>query len=180
MPQNLEIKLACAPDDLASIAGRLHGRILNARSCIEQIDTYFNALHGRLKLRQITDDHGHSAELIQYSRPTVAGARTSTYHRIAISPERETDLLAALSTSLGIVAVVRKRRTVAIWRATRIHLDEVDLLGQFVELETVIADAGGDAAAREEFAEVMQWLQLGELNAIPGSYCDLMIATRAT
>jgi adenylate cyclase class IV len=72
---------------------------------------------------------------------------------------------------------VRKQRTVAIWRSTRIHLDQVEGLGQFVELETVLGNAPeGDAVGRVEFDDVVGWLGLASLEAIPGSYSDLLIA----
>jgi predicted adenylyl cyclase CyaB len=172
--QNLEIKVSCSRQEFAAIASRLRAREVVAQPPFEQVDTYFLVPHGRLKMRRITDQRGRSAELIQYRRPSVSGARTSIYNRIPFSAKQARDLISALGASLGTVAIVRKQRTVAIWQSTRIHFDDVQSLGLFVELETVIADAGSEAAGAAEFADVMDWLQIGMLESIPGSYCDLM------
>jgi adenylate cyclase class IV len=177
VPQNIEIKLACTPGQTAEIQRRLNERQLSATNHLGQIDTYFRVPHGRLKLREIDAAGEHSAELIQYHRPDDPGARTSTYRRISVDPEQAESLKAALCDALGELVTVRKQRTVAIWRSTRIHLDQVEGLGQFVELETVLGNAPeGDAVGRVEFDDVVGWLGLASLGAIPGSYSDLLIA----
>lgn len=46
-------------------------------------------------------------------------------------------LCAALATAIGIRGVVVKRRHLLLWQTVRIHLDEVERLGRFIELEAV-------------------------------------------
>jgi predicted adenylyl cyclase CyaB len=83
------------------------------------------------------------------------------------------ELRAALAETVGVAAVVTKTRDVAILGRTRIHLDSVEGLGEFVELETVIEGQDeGDAA--EELAEVADALGLGAYERIAGSYGDLV------
>jgi len=181
VPQNIEIKVACTPGQFAEIQRHLNERQLSATDHLFQIDTYFRVPHGRLKLREIDAAGEHSAELIQYHRPDALGARTSSYRRIPVDSDQGASLKAALCSALGELTTVRKQRTVAIWRSTRIHLDQVEGLGRFVELETVLGDAPDSAAAgRVEFDDVVNWLELASLESIPGSYSDLLIAKGQT
>lgn len=172
MPQNIELKVACSASQFGAVRDRLNQRLLRSCETLIQVDTYFRVPCGRLKLREIESDGIRFAELIQYDRPDVAGARTSTYQRIDVNPELKSALLAAL----GELVTVRKRRTVAIWQATRVHLDVVEGLGQFVELETVLdAAEGSKERGRAEHDDVVEWLGLANMEPIPGSYSDLLI-----
>jgi adenylate cyclase class IV len=86
------------------------------------------------------------------------------------------ELKPALLATLGELVTVRKRRTVAIWQSTRIHLDEVDGLGLFIELETVLDEGERSTErGRAEYDDVVEWLDLASLEPIPGSYSDLLI-----
>jgi predicted adenylyl cyclase CyaB len=124
---------------------------------------------GRLKLREI---EGATAELIQYARPDEPAARASDYVIASIpdpAPLRE-----ALARALGVRAVVAKRRTLFLWRHTRVHLDDIEGLGAFLELETVITDQS-EADARAEIAEA---LAIRDQDQLACSYVDLVEAQR--
>jgi len=130
--------------------------------------------HGRLKLREID---GATAELIQYARPDEPTARASDYVLALVTdPDRLRD---ALARALGVRAVVAKRRALYLWRHTRIHLDDVDGLGAFLELETVITDQS-EAEARAEIAEAAAALGIRDEDRLAGSYVDLVEALTAT
>lgn len=101
---------------------------------IEQRDTYFNVLSGGLKLRE---ESPGSAHLIQFERADEPKQRESRYRIIGI--EDGAQLRAALQSALGVGVVVVKRRRLHVWRDVRIHLDDVDGLGTFIELEAVAA-----------------------------------------
>jgi predicted adenylyl cyclase CyaB len=127
---------------------------------------------GRLKLREI---EGAAAELIQYARPDEPAARASDYVIASIpdpAPLRE-----ALARALGVRAVVAKRRTLFLWRRTRIHLDDVEGLGAFLELETVITDQS-EADARAEIAEAAAALAIRDQDWLACSYVDLVEARK--
>jgi adenylate cyclase class IV len=176
VPRNIEIKVACTEAQCVAIRARLETRSPVSIEQLSHIDTYFQVPRGRLKVREIRSSHGHSAELIQYFRTDQTGHRTSTYHRVPISTEQLAGIDVALSAALPVLVTVQKERTVAIWRSTRIHLDQVETLGHFVELETVLDDAQlNDAHGRAEFDSVVDWLGLAGLESIPGSYSDLII-----
>src|SRR3954467_2157463 len=108
------------------------------RGELRQRDTYFAARRGRLKLRE--QDPG-GAELIAYERADAAQARESRYR---IAPVADPGALReALDAALRQAPVVDKRRRLLVWAGVRIHLDRVEGLGDFVELEGV-ADAESD------------------------------------
>jgi homotetrameric cytidine deaminase len=132
------------------------------RGEIVQRDTYFAHASGRLKLREQTPG---AAELIQYRRPDEAGPRVSDY-RIVPAPE---GLGAALDAAFGTVAVVEKRRRLLIADGVRIHLDRVEGLGEFVELEAVGHD---DTAAIDRLRAE---LGIADDALVAGSYADLLL-----
>ncbi len=166
MPTNLELKahlnsLAEAEKTALSAGAEDKGILL-------QTDTYFRVPNGRLKLREIS---GGTAELIQYDRAEDSSERWSAYRKI---PVTEPALMKrALAESLGVLAVVHKKRHLFLHRGARIHLDEVEGLGPFLEFE--VPSPGG-----EEPRALM-----GELRALfgvsgdaveTGSYSDLILA----
>jgi homotetrameric cytidine deaminase len=131
------------------------------RGELTQRDTYFAGARGRLKLREQTPGE---AELIQYRRPDEDGPRLSEFRVVPAAAE----LREALEAALGTLAVVEKRRRLLIADGVRIHLDDVDGLGTFVELE---APEDGDQEAKVE--RLTEALAIGE--PIPGSYSDLVL-----
>lgn len=178
---NLELKVKVEParldaiqDHLASTGTRLHS--------MQQRDTYFAVPHGRLKVRQIVPDAGYpTAELIAYSRPDQTGRRWSTYHRVPVDPEQAPSLIAALIATVGLRRVVAKQRLVGLLQRTRVHLDRVDGLGAFIELETMIEAGERDAAAAAELAEIAATIGIDPERdeIVAGSYADLLAPERA-
>jgi predicted adenylyl cyclase CyaB len=170
--KNLEIKVACNKATFTAVCARAVA--LGETSLLKQRDTYFNVPSGRLKLREIEKDGVRRAELIGYSRPDSDGARYSTYHRAEISVGQVKDLIASLSETVGVRVVVSKAREVVLYRRTRIHLDQVENLGYYIELETVMTGGDSEAGAESELAEVMSLIGIEGLPAIGGSYSDLL------
>lgn len=99
---------------------------------IWQRDTYFQVTHGGLKLRE---ERPGSPHLIQFERTNEPRQRESRYRIIEVDDGAA--LSAALADAIGIRVVVTKHRRLFLWRDVRIHLDEVDQLGEFIELEAV-------------------------------------------
>lgn len=132
MNRNVEIKARV--EGLEAMARRAEGLGAEGPVVLEQEDTFFICPRGRLKLRQFSGTA--EAELIYYERPDAAGPKESRYtvHR-TLDPM---GLRAALSMALGVRGVVCKHRTLYLIGATRLHLDRVEGLGQFVELEVVL------------------------------------------
>jgi len=107
---------------------------------IWQRDTYFEVRHGGLKLREERPGKPH---LIQFERAREAQQRESRYRIVEVDDAKV--LRAALTAALGTRGEVVKHRRLFLWRGVRIHLDEVERLGTFIELEAV-APADSDLA----------------------------------
>jgi adenylate cyclase class IV len=165
--------------DLATVARRAEELGATSAGVLEQEDTYLRVASGRLKLRQIVHRHPDGtttrhAELIRYERPDQSGGRVSTYDRTPVTnPEQAKAHLAARH---GLRGVVRKKRELWLIESTRIHLDHVEGLGLFVELETVSDGAPGrtDHAEHDRIAEA---LAVDLSRSVGGSYIDLIAPT---
>jgi homotetrameric cytidine deaminase len=166
---NVELKARDAdPDATAARCAALGAQDMGV---LVQRDTYFAARHGRLKLRQSGEG---GDELIAYRRPDAAEPGESTYVRAA-TPEANA-VREALDAALGTVVVVAKRRRLFIWENVRIHLDDVDGLGTFLELEAIVAPDGSDlAAARVKVARLRDELAIEEGSLVAASYSDLLL-----
>jgi homotetrameric cytidine deaminase len=139
---------------------------------IEQRDTYFARARGRLKLREQTpgDD-----ELVAYHRPDDEQARVSEYTRVAV-PDADA-LRDALDDAYGTTVVVAKRRRLLIWSDVRIHLDDVEGLGTYLELEAVAPDDSDLTAEQAKIATLRKTLEIDDANLIASSYSDMLLDT---
>jgi predicted adenylyl cyclase CyaB len=165
--RNIEIK-AHIPS-VAAVLERAAALADEGPTEIEQDDTFFECRTGRLKLRTFADDMG---ELIFYRRTDEHGPKESFYVR---TPTAAPDSLReALALAYGVVGRVRKHRTLFIAGRTRIHLDVVEGLGSFLELEVVLReDESVDAGVREAH-ELMQRLGVKPSDLIDRAYVDLL------
>jgi adenylate cyclase class IV len=174
LARNLETKARAT--DLSEPARRLERAGARFEGSLHQTDTYFVVDTGRLKLREWTHQHpdGRSeaaAELIRYERPDDAGPRLSDYVRTPVDdPSACRDELTARH---GIRGVVTKQRLLWIIESTRVHLDSVEGIGDFVELETVLG-AEPEDAYRVEHERVLGLLGIDPSAGIAGSYVDLL------
>jgi homotetrameric cytidine deaminase len=168
--RNVELK-ALDPDPARSLAVC---RELGAedRGVLRQRDTYFRTRRGRLKLRE---EEPGGATLIQYDRPDAAQARESRY-RLSPVPDPE-ELRASLDAALGTLVVVDKQRHLLLWDGVRIHLDTVDGLGSFVELEGVAAPESDLAGEHEKVAHLQAALGIEEV--LTDSYSDRLLGADA-
>jgi adenylate cyclase class IV len=167
MARNIEIKARAG--NFKEQLGIASGLSNQSPELITQVDTFFNVPQGRLKLREFGDGTG---ELIHYDRPDSPGPKQSTY---VLSATAEADSLKrALDSAIGISAVVKKERTLFLSGQTRVHFDEVEGLGCFIELEVVLlpgqAISEGEAIARELMFE----LGIQESDLVAGAYVDLL------
>jgi adenylate cyclase class 2 len=142
--RNIECK-ASDPDPSGSLVV-CHALGAKDHGEIRQRDTYFAVPRGGLKLREEQPGRPH---LIQFERANEPRQRESRY-RIAEVDDAEA-LRAALTAAIGATVVVSKTRRLFLWRQVRIHLDTVERLGNFIEIEAV-APPASDLA--EEYALV--------------------------
>jgi predicted adenylyl cyclase CyaB len=136
---------------------------------IEQDDTFFICENGRLKLRTFSDGSG---ELIFYKRSKADGPMTCEYE---IVPIEATDLLRrTLSRAYGDSGRVKKHRTVYMIGRTRVHLDRVEDLGTFIELEVVLDEGESEETGEHEARELMAALGIEDSALIDRPYVDLL------
>jgi homotetrameric cytidine deaminase len=155
--RTLELALGLGADDRGEIA---------------QTDTYFARARGRLKLRE---QQPGGAELIQYRRSDEPGARKSEYRRVAAADGPA--LREALDAALGTLVVVEKRRRLLLHDNVRIHLDEVEGLGSFLELEAVARPDADLAAEHDKVTRLRAELEVGDDALVAQSYSDLLLDT---
>ena len=169
MARNVETKARIADLDAARRTAEGAGaRFVWADT---QVDRYYQIDGGRrVKLR--TCDRA-PAELIEYSRPEQHGVRTSEY---TVSPVRDAEAERCLVPKGPPLVVVRKRRELWLVDNVRIHLDQVDGLGTFLELEAVVDAAHDEPTCRAQAERLLATFGLGEGDCLRASYSDLLRA----
>ena len=167
MARNIEIKARVASID--ALLPRVRALADRGPEPIAQDDTFFACASGRLKLRDFMDGRG---ELIAYERPDARGPKTSDY---LIAPVADPAALrATLGRALGETGRVVKRRTLFLVGRTRVHLDRVDGLGEFLELEVVLRDGESAAQGMAEAQALLERLQVSAARLVSGAYVDLL------
>ncbi|MBD3363158.1 CYTH domain-containing protein [Candidatus Dojkabacteria bacterium] len=169
--KNIEIKARCK--NLNIIRKILKEEKAKDISKSEQIDTYFNSINARLKLREI---NGKEFILIQYNRANKKSSKFSDYK--IYKTESPEDLKECLKRSLGIKVIVEKIRELYEIDSTRIHLDEVNNLGTFLELETVVKNELDTKKYKQENKRIKNLLGIKNSNLIESSYSDLLLKRR--
>ena len=168
MRANLELKARCP--DLGLARERARALATEWVGVDEQVDTYFATRAGRLKLRESSRS---AAQLIPYFRPDEPSAKRSDYQVIAV--DDGAGLARMLARMLGVHRVVRKRREIALYENVRIHLDQVEGLGTFVELEAVWDGAAAGLAEQEsKLAFLRERLGIRAEDVLAGSYETLL------
>jgi predicted adenylyl cyclase CyaB len=164
--QNVEIKVRIP--DLAAASAVVRGLGAVSQGEIEQVDRYYEVdVRRRVKLRTVA---GQAAELITYTRPETEGVRVSTYE---VTPVRDR---ACLVPKGRPKILVRKRREVLLLDNVRVHLDTVDQLGTFLELEAVVDAAHDEAACRRQVDVITAALGVADGDLLRASYADLLAA----
>jgi len=168
MARNIEIKARV--ENVAQLTPKVAALATEGPLEIAQDDTFFNCVTGRLKLRAFSNEAG---ELIFYRRVNQAGPKESFYLRSPTSsPET---LRESLSLAYGQIGRIRKYRTLFLVGRTRVHLDRVEGLGHFLELEVMLV---GDEPAEQgirEASELMDKLGIEPGQLIDGAYLDLLL-----
>ena len=167
MPRNIEIKARLW--DRGRVEARLREMGCGVAEIIPQHDIFFASSMGRLKLRIFDPQRG---ELIAYDRANQATAKLSRY---ILAPTSDPESLhRALTAALGEIGEVKKTRTLYLIGQTRVHLDKVEGLGDFIELEVVLRDEQSAAEGERIANEIMQMLGIRVEDLIENAYVDMM------
>ncbi len=167
MATNIEIKAVIK--DFVQLRNAVEALSDTPCKIIPQEDTFFHVPDGRLKLRVLSS---HRGELIYYERQDAAGPRRSNY---LISTTGDPDALkTVLAAALGIRGVVRKQRLLYMVGNTRIHLDQVEGLGPYLELEVMLGPSQTEADGKAIADELMAKLGIAKTDLVKVAYIDLL------
>ncbi|MFC8040951.1 class IV adenylate cyclase [Paenarthrobacter sp. NPDC057355] len=173
MPTNMEIKARV--ESLQKLLPLVASLADSGPEHVAQDDTFFPCPNGRLKLRVLDVTHG---VLIFYRREDEAGPKPSFYvHSETTDPD---GLRSILADAYGELGRVRKSRTVFRIGETRVHLDCVDGLGEFLELEVPVGDKMALHAAEFEAHRLLAAFGVEETALVEGAYLDLLNAASRT
>lgn len=167
MSRNVEIKAALR--DRETIIAAVAERSDTVPEMISQHDFFFQCREGRLKLRVFNPDRG---ELIQYDREDSAEPRCSRYH-IAYTSTPEV-MLDILTRALGRIGEVKKTRILFNIGQTRVHIDTVQGLGDFLELEVVLRPEQTETDGQRIAKDLLSDIGIRREQLIAKAYIDLL------
>ncbi|MFK7903483.1 MAG: class IV adenylate cyclase [Chitinophagales bacterium] len=167
MHLNIEIKARChAPQKIKSI---LEGHSADFKGIDHQIDTYFHCIMGRLKLREGNIERN----LIHYNRPDGKQPKASIVALEKVAAD--SNIKTVLTNALGVKIVVDKHRGIYFIDNVKFHLDVVESLGSFVEIEAIDVDGTiGKQKLQEQCGYYMELFGIEEEDLIEVSYSDLI------
>ena len=167
--QNIELKVRVKDfktieKDLKKIGAKYQG-------VLKQKDTYYNCAKGRLKIREINNK---KFELIFYQRPDKAINKLCDFLVVPIKKQELKQIKNLFALAMGVKVIVSKNRKLWLYKNTRVHLDNVDGLGKFLELETVLEKIS-QFVGQKEYTGIFDILKLDRFAKIKRSYSDLLL-----
>lgn len=172
---NVEIKARCDQDRQEAIRQQLISDGARHPGTDHQIDTYFRVSFGRLKLREGNFENA----VIQYDRLDSAQPKVSRCTVVSVLPG--SNLKEALMQALGVLAVVDKTRNIFWLDNVKIHLDRVERLGHFIEIEAQeLEGTRSEECLRRQCEVLMQRFGIQAEDLIETSYSDLLLAKEGT
>lgn len=166
---NIEIKARTKhPEDVRNY---LRERNAIFKGIDHQTDTYFRVPKGRLKLRQGNIENA----LIFYERNNESGPKQSDFTLVQI--DDGDNLRKLLESSLGIVVVVKKRREIYFIDNVKFHIDSLETLGDFIEIEASNKESATASTEilRTQCEFYMKQFLIQESDLINISYSDMLM-----
>jgi predicted adenylyl cyclase CyaB len=165
---NIEIKAKSTNQD--KIREILKSLNADFKGTDHQTDTYFNVKNGRLKLREGNIEN----HLIYYEREDKEGPKQSNVILYKSNPE--SSLKEILTKALGILVIVKKQREIYFVDNVKFHLDAIQDLGTFVEIEAIDKDGTiGKKKLLEQCTNYMNLFEISRDDLISVSYSNLMM-----
>ena len=164
MPVNLELKIKLKSFNIVKkILKEINAEFVKT---LNQKDVYYKNHGGLLKLRIENSEQS----IIKYLRDEKGIDRFSAYEVLHFAGGNAENFF---SKVFKVETVVQKKRQLFMYYNTRIHLDTVEGLGNFLELETLVLN--GKADAKKRYNEIIKLLKLDKYDSIRKSYRNLMI-----
>ena len=172
---HLNVEIKARSTDLKSIRKYLQDRHAKFLGTDEQTDTYFNVSNGRLKLREGIIENN----LIYYNRSNQADPKSSHFQLVRLDQPKE--IKEVLTQSCGIKIIVHKRREIFYIDNVKFHIDELDGLGSFVEIEAgnILADKT-ESELLEQCNFYMKEFGISANDLVAESYSDLLLSMEKT
>ncbi|HPG11135.1 MAG TPA: class IV adenylate cyclase [Chitinophagaceae bacterium] len=165
---NVEIKAKCSDPDF--VRTYLNKAGADFKGTDLQTDTYFKVPTGRLKIREGNIENS----LIYYQREDNAGPKNSHFHLIKL--DNPSGLKEILVQTMGVKVIVQKAREIYYIRNVKFHIDKVDGLGSFLEIEAgnILADLNEQELAAQ-CNHYLKEFKVREADLIKESYSDILI-----
>lgn len=167
--RNIEIKARVGSDDefdkrieIAKTLTKSSGEV------IVQRDVFFNSQSGRLKLRYLQPPA--RSQLVYYDRPDVAGPKLSKFNKIEVDEPEVLEKI--LTQSNGAKGIVAKTRYLFMYERTRIHLDKVENLGNFMEFEVCLLPEQSVEEGQAVADKLIKEFGIQEGDLMTGAYFD--------
>ncbi len=168
--QHINIEIKAKTDRQDEIREILKFKKADFKGIDHQVDTYFKVNFGRLKLREGKIENF----LIHYDRSNQSGPKQSNV--ILYKSDPKSSLKEILVKSLGVLVVVDKMREIYFIDNVKFHLDLVQDLGTFMEIEVI--DEKGGIGKEKLLAQCQEYIGLfgvDDKDLISGSYSDLLM-----
>ena len=165
---NIELKARYPdPEKGRQTCERLGAQLVQSE---RQRDTYFSTGAYRMKLRESSLGKHF---MIWYSRPNESNSRKSSYRLLPVAdPAAKRQIFAA---SMGVKAEVEKARHLYQYGPTRIHIDYVEGLGEFIEFEYVVSEEAPEEEGYRVIERLREEFGINDEDLIAGSYSDLVL-----
>lgn len=168
---NIEIKARTTQAD--KIREYLLKQRAEFRGTDVQTDTYFNVSSGRLKLREGNIENS----LIFYRRENVSGLKQSDFELLPVNDG--ITLKEILTKAIGVKIIVKKSREIYYIRNMKFHLDVLQGLGDFVEIEATNMNVDFSVAElREQCSFYMREFGVTDEHLVPVSYSDMLMENK--
>jgi len=168
MPTLIEIKARCQdPSEIRQILEKNNAKL---KGIDHQVDTYFKVKKGRLKLREGNIEN----HLIHYFRGNQAGPKKSEVLLYKSTPD--SSLKSILATSIGVLTVVDKKREIRFIDNVKFHIDVVEGLGNFIEIEAIDMDGSiSEAKLLEQCQFYIRLFGVKDEDLLENSYSDMLL-----
>jgi len=168
---NVEIKAKC--NDVDTVRNYLMNKGADFKGLDEQTDTYFNVMNGRLKLREGNIENN----LIFYKRPNITGPKESHFTLVKIEDPKS--LKEVLINSIGVKVIVKKRREIYYLQNVKFHIDSIEGLGTFIEIEAgnILANLSNEELYKQ-CKYYLEEFNIPVTDLIDWSYSDMLLTNR--
>ena len=169
MARNVEIKAFIENKDI--LLKKVNNISTKWPELLIQKDTFFNFPFGKLKLREINKTQ---FEIILYFRNSLFWPKKSKYYRFKINNLCRTKKI--LGFFLWIKWIVKKQRKLFYTNQTRIHIDNVESLGDFIELEVEMKDNESIQSGVDIANNLIDYFWIKSKSLIEKSYLDILLS----